>query len=266
MYKVIVVDLDGTLLSSENKITKYTKKIINILIKDNFYFVLASGRHDIDVMKVKNILNIKAFMITSNGAKIYNLDNELIFSDNLNETIAAILCQIVYTDQDIITQIYQDNKWYINNNKADNGFLPDLSLLKYQYFHPDYFNYQNITKIFFTSKNYEKLCMLKKKIIQLLNNKIYISFSNKLCLEVISGQSSKGHGLKLISNLLKISLDEFIAFGDGMNDKDMLTIVGKAYIMKNADVLLKYTCPHIEIIDSNDDDGVAKCLYNMFIK
>lgn len=266
MYKVIAVDLDGTLLSSKKKITKYTKKIIDILIKNDLYFILASGRHYIDVLTVKNILNIKAFMITSNGAKIYNLDNQLIFSDDLNESIASVLGNIVYTEKDIITQIYQQNKWYINNNKINNSFSSDYSLLKYQYFHPKQFNYKNISKIFFTSKNYQKLHLLKKKIIQLFNNQICISFSDKACLEVMSRKSSKGYGVKLISNLLKISLDNFIAFGDGMNDQDMLTIVGQAYIMKNADPHLKNACPHIKVIDSNNNNGVAKYLEKIFIQ
>lgn len=260
MYQVIAVDLDGTLLSSENKITKYTEEIIHLLIEKNFYFVFASGRHHIDVMKIRDRLKIKAFMITSNGAKIYNLDNKLIFSDNLEQDIASKLCSIEYLDTEIITQVYQKNKWYINNNKIDNKFSSALSSLKYQYFHPDNFQFDNISKIFFTSRNFQKLYILEKKITDYYGDKVYISFSVPGCLEIVSGTTSKGYGLKLISNLLGISLDNFIAFGDGMNDQDMLTIVGKAYIMQNADSRLKKELPHIEIIKSNNNDGVARCL------
>lgn len=266
MYKVIVLDLDGTLLSSDNKITKYTKKIIDILKQKKIYFILASGRHYIDMIKIVDFLKINSFMITSNGAKIYNINNKLIFSDNLDKNIALILCKIVYHDSDIITHIHQNNQWYINNQNIKNRFLPDLSLLKYQYFHPNYLIYKNISKIFFTSHDYKKLYLLRKKVIQLFNNQVCISFSDPACLEVVSKKSSKSYGLKLISDLLKISLDNFIAFGDGMNDKDMLTVVGKAYIMKNADINLKNACPNIEIIDSNDNNGVAKCLYDIFIR
>ncbi|QCI17453.1 Cof-type HAD-IIB family hydrolase [Buchnera aphidicola (Acyrthosiphon lactucae)] len=266
MCYIIALDLDGTLLSSENKITKYTKEIIQLLIKKNFYFVFASGRHYIDVMKIRDSLKIKTFMITSNGAKIYNLDNELIFSDNLEEDISSTLCRIEYADKEIITQIYQNDKWYINNNKIDNKFCPALSSLQYQYFYPDSLNFNNISKIFFTSKNFQKLYILERKITNLYSNKVHINFSVPGCLEIVSGNTSKGHGLKLISNLLGISLNNFIAFGDGMNDQDMLAIVGKAYIMKNADSRLKNALPHIEIIESNNNDGVARCLNKVFIK
>lgn len=266
MRRIVAVDLDGTLLSSKNTITEYTKEIIQLLVKRNIYFVLASGRHHIDIIEIRNILKIKSFIIASNGAKIYNLDNKLIFSDDLDEAIASKLCRIKYLEEDIITQVYQNNQWYINNNKLDNKFCSALSLLKYEYFNPNKFVFNNISKIFFTSKNFKKLYILEKTIINLWGNKVNISFSEPGCLEVVSGKTSKGYGLQLISNLLQIPLDYCISFGDGMNDLDMLTISGKAYIMKNADLRLKNLLPNTEIIDSNNNNGVAKCLDEIFIK
>lgn len=266
MYRIIAVDLDGTLLTSENKITKYTKEIIQILIQKKFYFVFASGRHYIDIMKIKDSLKINIFIISSNGSKIYNLDNNLIFSDNLDENIASKLCRIKYSDKEIITQVYQNDQWYINNNKVENNFCSLLSSLQYKYFYPDDLNFKNISKIFFTSRNFQKLHILKRKIINFYGNKVHVNFSIPGCLEIVSGTTSKGYGLKLIANLLGVSLKNCIAFGDGMNDQDMLKVAGKAYIMKNSDPHLKIALPHLEIIESNDNDGVARCLNKIFIE
>ncbi|QCI18601.1 Cof-type HAD-IIB family hydrolase [Buchnera aphidicola] len=265
MYRIITVDLDGTLLSPENKITKYTRKIIKLLINKGFYIIFASGRHHIDMMRIRDNLNIKIFMITSNGAKVYNLDDKLIFENNLNMNIASKLTFLKFSDLDIITQVYRDNQWYINNTKTQNNFCPSLSSLKYEYFHPDRFDFRKISKIFFTSNNFKKLFRLEKDIISLFGNKVNISFSSKGCLEVISGKTSKGYGLKLISNILGVSLKECITFGDGMNDYDMLNISGKACIMQNADLRLKKSLPHAQVIGSNKDDGVAVFLDEMFI-
>ncbi|QCI16874.1 Cof-type HAD-IIB family hydrolase [Buchnera aphidicola (Aphis helianthi)] len=266
MYRIITVDLDGTLLSPENKITKYTKKIIKLLINKGFYIIFASGRHHIDMMHIRDHFNIRIFMITSNGAKVYNLDNKLIFESNLDTDIALKLSCLKYLDLDIITQVYQNNQWYINNSKIQNNFCPSLSSLKYEYFHPDTFNFSEVSKIFYTSNNFQKLCELKKHIITLLGKKVNISFSVPGCLEVISGKTSKGYGLQLISNMLGISLQECITFGDGMNDYDMLNISGKACIMENADSRLKDALPYAEIIGNNKHDGVAVYLNKMFIK
>ena len=88
MYRIIATDLDGTLLSKDHKITEYTKNIIKFLSNHGIYFVLASGRHYIDVMRIRDILEIDAFMITSNGSEVYNLDGTLIFKNNLYPDIA----------------------------------------------------------------------------------------------------------------------------------------------------------------------------------
>ena len=61
-------------------------------------------------------------MITSNGFKIYNLNNKLIFINNLDEKIALMLCKIVYQEPDIVTKIHQNNQWYINNQNIKNEF------------------------------------------------------------------------------------------------------------------------------------------------
>ncbi|CAL4317985.1 Pyridoxal phosphate phosphatase YigL [Buchnera aphidicola (Protaphis terricola)] len=265
MYRIITVDLDGTLLSQEHKITKYTKKIIKLLINKGFYVVFASGRHHVDMIYLRNYLNIKIFMITSNGAKIYNLDNQLIFENNLDKDIALELLSLRYLDQDIITQVYQNDQWYINNNKIENNFCPNLSLLRYQFLNLNKFNFENISKIFFTSNNFKKLYKLKIHIINVLNNKVNINFSSPGCLEITSGNISKGYGLKLICKILGISLKECITIGNGMNDYDMLSISGKACIMENSDPCLKYALPYAEIIGNNINDGVAVFLNKKFL-
>lgn len=265
MYRIITVDLDGTLLSPENKITKYTEKIIKLLINKGLFIVFASGRHHIDMMYIRDDLNIRIFMITSNGAKVYNLDNKLIFENNLDVEIAFKLASLKYFESDIITQIYRNNQWYINNSKIENNFCPSLSLLKHEYFYLDRFNFSKVSKIFYTSNNLEKLCALEKYIITLLGDKVNVNFSIPGCLEVISGKTSKGHGLKLISNILGVSLKECITFGNGMNDYDMLSISGKPCIMENSDSRLKKILPYAEVIGNNADDSVAVFLEKMFI-
>lgn len=266
MYRIITVDLDGTLLSPENKITKYTEKIIKLLINKGLYIIFASGRHHIDMMYIRDSLNIRIFMITSNGAKIYNVENQLIFENNLDIDIAFKLACLQYLEPDIITQVYRNNQWYVNNSNIQNNFCPSLSLLKYKYFHPDRFNFSKVSKVFFTSNNFKKLSTLEEDIVSLLGDKVHVNFSLPGCLEVISGQTSKGYGLKLIAKILGVSLKECITFGDGMNDYDMLRISGKACIMQNADSRLKNILPYAEVIGSNQDNGVAVFLNHMFLR
>lgn len=95
-------------------------------------------------------------------------------------------------------------------------------------------------------------------------DRVNVSFSLPTCLEVMAGGVSKGHALDAVSKSLGASLKECIAFGDGMNDKEMLSMVGKGCIMKNADQRLKNLLPDLEVIGSNADQAVPKTLRKLY--
>jgi len=119
MFRVVVSDLDGTLLSSDHRITSFTKKILKLLIEKGIHFVFATGRHHMDVETIRKNLGINSYMITSNGARIHNVDGKLIFSHNIDEDIAAELFNLVYKDQKIFTNAFRNDEWFINRNWID---------------------------------------------------------------------------------------------------------------------------------------------------
>ena len=123
MYNIIVFDLDGTLLSSEYKITDYTKKIIQTLYKKRLYLVFATGCHYLEVLEICNDFKITAFMITSNGAKIYNLNRDLIFTCSIKKNIILELLNNIDLGTDIVMQMYCDDQWYINKINIEKYFF-----------------------------------------------------------------------------------------------------------------------------------------------
>ena len=76
--------------------------------------------------------------------------------------------------------------------------------------------------------------------------------------------ADKGNALKQMTKHLSISLEECIAFGDGMNDVEMLAEVGKGCMMGNADPRLIQRCPQLETIGCNTDEAVAVYLRAIF--
>ncbi|CAL4041869.1 Pyridoxal phosphate phosphatase YigL [Buchnera aphidicola (Tetraneura ulmi)] len=265
MYKVVISDLDGTLFNSKYKITNYTKKIIHLLVSKGIKFIIATGRHYIDLIDLKNMLNLNSYLITSNGSRIYDLKGDLIFDSFLENNVVDSLLKIKKNDEEITTQVYTNNSWYINSNKYNNNFCKKLSL-KYKFLDFFTFSFNKVNKIFFTSSNIRKLKNLKKEITFLWGDKrkINIFFSFPECLEIVPYEVSKGKSLIFISKLLDISTKNFISFGDGMNDKDMLEISGKGCIMGNADSKLKKELNLMEIIGTNEQDGVASYLNSLF--
>ncbi|CAL4042032.1 Pyridoxal phosphate phosphatase YigL [Buchnera aphidicola (Pemphigus populi)] len=265
MYNIIVSDLDGTLLSSEYKITDYTKKIIQILYQQGFFFVFATGRHYFDVLEICNYCEITAFMITSNGAQIYNLDKHLIFACDIKSNVISNFLQNINLDTDVVMQMYCKNQWYIDRKNIKKYFFYQGSYFKHQVVDFDCFKMDNVSKIFFTSNNRNKLSLLKKEIMHLFKEDLNISFSSNTCLEIMSKKVSKGNALIFLMKYLNFSLKNCITFGNAMNDIEMLKISGKACIVQNSDLALKNKLPYVEVIGSNDNNGVA-CYLDSFLK
>ncbi|HET9678493.1 MAG TPA: Cof-type HAD-IIB family hydrolase [Buchnera sp. (in: enterobacteria)] len=265
MYKVVISDLDGTLFNSKYKITNYTKRTVKLLISKGIKFIIATGRHYMDLIDLKNNLNLNSYLVTSNGSRIYDLKGNLVFNSFLEKSVVSSLLKIKRNDEEITTQIYTNDNWYIDTNEYNNNFCKKLSL-KYKLLKFVTFSLHKVNKIFFTSSNIKKLENLKKEIIFLWGSKkkINVFFSFPECLEIVPYKVSKGKSLKFISNLLGFSTKDFIAFGDGMNDQDMLEISGKGCIMGNADLNLKKTLNSMEVISTNEQDGVACYLRSLF--
>ncbi len=71
---------------------------------------------------------------------------------------------------------------------------------------------------------------------------------------------SKGRALEQVAKLKGFDLDDCIAFGDGMNDVEMLSVVKKGLVMADAHPKVKAALPNLEVIGSNTDDAVAHYL------
>ncbi|HDT1950574.1 TPA: sugar/pyridoxal phosphate phosphatase YigL [Klebsiella pneumoniae] len=262
--KIVASDLDGTLLSPEHMLRPFTKKTIKSLKNKGVSFIFATGRHHIDVAQIRNGLGISSYMITSNGARIHNTDGELIMSTSMEPEIARDLYNIVYDIPEILTNIYLDDDWYINRESPEQAQFFQESVFNYKLYHPATLTTSGVSKIYFTCDKHEILVTLEDKINQRWGNKVNVTFSLPTVLEVMDGQVSKGEALKNILKLIGGDLNECIAFGDGMNDYQMLTLSGKGCIMKNAHYKLKEALPDTEVIGSNAEEAVAHYLCKLF--
>lgn len=267
MFHVVASDLDGTLLNPQHSLSAYTKKILQALRKENINFVFATGRHHIDVAQMRENMEIDAFMITSNGARVHDSHGNLIYSKSLDAKIAYEVAQVAMDDPLVYTHIYRGDDWLINKEDSYSlGFFKDTHF-KYRLFDPIDFATDDIAKIYFTTSNeelYPHLVELKKRLEAQYGSQISVAFSTINCLEVMGSQVSKGNALQNVVHKLGYTLQDSIAFGDGMNDFEMLSMAGKGCLMKNASAELKARLPHLDVIGSNADDAVPHYLSKLF--
>ena len=264
MYHIVASDMDGTLLGTDHKLSGYTKETLQLLTQKGINFIFATGRHHIDIAQVRDSLGIKAAMITSNGARVHDANNQLIFSHDLSSDIAYDLYHIVYDRSDIETHVYKNDNWFTNRDCYDADEFFQESVFNYKLFNADDLSADGVCKIFFTSEKHELLTPIEDAINARWGDRVNVSFSTLTCLEVMAGGVSKGHALEAVSSLLGHGLKDCIAFGDGMNDVEMLNMAAKGCIMLNAHQRLKDTLPNLEVIGSNKDDAVAHYLRRLY--
>ncbi|MCG6201461.1 Cof-type HAD-IIB family hydrolase [Psychromonas antarctica] len=264
MYKIAISDLDGTLLGPDHRISPNTKESIKRWIDNNRKFVIATGRHYIEAKKLQASIGSPIYLITCNGARVHNKQGEIIHRQNLGSDIAQWICDNQF-DDGVQINLFTDQNWYANHcipdldaMGLDAGFdcvATDLSAL----------DKSDTIKIFFWAEP-----ELLQPIYELLNNRyghrINLTFSLDKCLEVMHANTNKGEAVKVVLKDKGLQIEDAIAFGDGMNDVEMLSLVGKAVLMANAQQALRQALPVAEYTLSSKEDGVAIFLNNLLAK
>jgi hypothetical protein len=115
-------------------------------------------------------------------------------------------------------------------------------------------------KLFFTHNSHQKLVELKDKIMEDHSQNFHSAFSLPFCLEFMHKSVDKSVAVLKILEIENYTYEESISFGDGFNDERMLVATGKGLIMENAVESLKTKLSNLEVISSNDEDGVARYL------
>ncbi len=261
MYPVVVSDLDGTLLNSQHKIAGRTKKVIRRLNGQGIKFVFATGRHYEDVKTFRSQVGIDMYTITSNGARVYNPQGDVIIRHDVQESISREVIQIArkYSNK-VILNAYTEDRWYVEQEceellefSADSGFTYTIGNL-------DSIPHGEVIKLFFCSEKHEDMIELEREIKAAYGDAVSTAFSLPTCLEVMSAGVNKGYALNEVLTLKRQTAENTIAFGDGMNDVEMLRLVGKALIMGNGQQKLKDQLPDAEVIGHHNDNAVADYL------
>jgi Cof subfamily protein (haloacid dehalogenase superfamily) len=262
MYSIVVSDLDGTLLDAEHRISPFTRDTLQALAKRGIKFVLASGRHHIDVDKIRALLGLDIFLITSNGARIHDPRGDVVFRQDLPERMVDTLLQLP-VDKDIHVNLYQEDRWLANRERPelrqyhrDSGFFYQVCDLRTA-------SRETTCKLFFGGSP-PQLLRLAAILEERFASQLSITFASPESLEVMDFGVSKARALAHVIDLKGYTLQDCIAFGDGMNDVEMLRSVGCGVVMENAATELRRALPGFEQARPNRDNGVAHYLRRLY--
>ena len=257
-YHVVASDLDGTLLGPDHKLSEFAKSTLRALHQKGYTFVFATGRHHIEVAGIREMTGIPAYMVTSNGARVYDTRDELLFSRDVPPSIMQDIVDVMRQDPDIFIHIYRNDTWLLSHIDEALCACHDDAKFTFTEFDAKKAPVDGISKVFFTHKHldHDLLASYEVKLKGDFGDKITVAFSNPWCLEVMGPEISKGHALRMVSESVGYSLKNCIAFGDGMNDLEMLSMAGKGVVMGTSHEKVLRALPAIERIGSSAEDAV----------
>ena len=285
MYKLIAIDLDGTLLNSYGEITIKNKEAIKYALDKGVEVVLASGRDPKTMEKIGFELGIDKYLIAGNGANVFDIKGQENIYENFLDLEKALkiikICKensiffSVYTTEEIITEGINYNIKVFNN---ENNFKPNkkrtnIDIVKniYEYVEEKKPNILIIiicdeNKIIFNNiiekmKNVRDVEVLdvehmSRKIIRIGTEEHQIEY---FYTEVTNKNANKWTAIQFLIQKLNIKDEEVICIGDNMNDLKMIEKAGLGVVMKNS------ALEKLEIADyvteDNNSDGVGNAIY-----
>lgn len=282
MVKMIVMDMDGTLLNSHNQITKKTKEILLEVQKKGIQLVLASGRSYMKLLPYAKELQMDiygGYLVEVNGTAVYDVKNnqrEVLAQmqvEQIHEIYAYFMqyhVEIIgqfddgmydYIPKDMMEekrayrkqhQLPQDYPWsagafhFIFDNR--NGY-PNLV---YVHDYKEITHSINKVSVTYHPKQMEEITYYAKRD---LSDRYWVGLTSPRWLEIMIPNVTKATGLERVAQKSGISLQDMMAFGDGENDIEMLKEVGLGIAMENAFAHVKEIAD--DVTSSNEEDGIA---------
>lgn len=280
MKKIVVTDLDGTLLNSQHEISSENRQALQFVREKGAEVVIATGRTYANAKAICEKADISAHIISNNGSFVHAANGEKLHSITLDKQIIRQALEWL-----------QNNEYYFEISSEANVFLCsatravlEVDFNKAKSLDPDLndLTLENMWKLQQTQVGIS----LVNTVEDILNaeqeycNILSISFdkdklqrgrdyfrgqqefsmvvSHYLNFELVNSHASKGNALSFLSEHLQVPLSSVIAIGDNYNDISMLERAGVSVAMGNADDEIKKRCSYVS--QSCDQHGVAAAI------
>lgn len=285
MYKLVAIDLDGTLLNSYGEVSNKNKEAIQKAIKKNVEVVLTSGRPIMSVKNLANEIGCNNYMICGNGAITYDIQNDKIVYNKFLEKAKVLqiirICEEnsifynVYTKDTILTKNLNYNILFYNQENASKPEDKKTRITIMQNIEEYIQNreeedYLKITicdnnKVIFGSI-IKKLRIIKdvdvldvahmsRKIIKDGTENVSMEY---FYTEITNTNVDKWQAIENLIEKLQIKREEVIAIGDNINDAEMVKNAGLGIMMGNSAPYIKEMADIV--VSDNDNDGVAEAI------
>ncbi|MCJ8013964.1 Cof-type HAD-IIB family hydrolase [Paenibacillus sp. KQZ6P-2] len=236
-YKLLALDMDGTLLTSEHFISPLTSEWIQKAKEKGIHVCLSTGRSFESALPYGEELGLTTPMITVNGSEIWRAPHDLHQRSLMDPMLISVMHDLA-VEEDCWYWAYSVERVY-NRDKWVDG-IEGKEWLKFG---------------FHTEDDDARHRILMK--LQELGG-LEITNSSPHNLEVNPQGINKAAGIQEVCGLLGLTMSEVIAVGDSMNDLAAIQAAGLGIAMGNAQQVVKDSADFVTA--SNDEDGIAKVI------
>ena len=266
MYKLITIDLDGTLLNRYGEVTEYTKDIIKKTTNKGVLVVLASGRISESVLTIAKEIGADKYYISGNGSVLYDMQKDEILYENYltKEKVLEIieLCDKnsiyynIYTENAVLAKSLNYNVAFYNyeNTKKSSDKKTDINIVEDMYNYIKNSNLNKFLKITICDESKIVFSSILKKI-KTGTKEVEVGY---FYTEVSSKNVDKWFAIEKVMELENIKKEEVMALGDNNNDIVMIKNAGLGVAMGHSNEQVKKVADYITV--DNNEDGVAKAI------
>lgn len=267
-YKLLVLDLDGTLTNSKKEITPETKQMLRKAQEHGIKVILASGRPTYGIVPLAEEINLAeygGYILSYNGGVIINWKTrEVVHEKELQKELIPQLYDMAKNHGvDIVSYLDRD---VIAENGENKYVLHEASLNKMPLRVVDSFKETvncAVPKCLIVGES-EQLVSLEERMKSVFEGEMNIFRSEPFFLELMPLNIDKAASLQVLLNHLGMKREEMICCGDGFNDLSMIKFAGLGVAMSNAQDAVKAVADYITL--SNDENGVAHVIDKFIFK
>lgn len=261
-YRIIALDLDGTLTNHDKVVTPKTREALLRAQDESVIIVLASGRPTYGIEPVANCLEMEqrgGYILSYNGGKIVDWKTKQeLFSQHLPNGVQPIIYRYAqekeyallgYSGNEIITEM-PDDPYVKEESRINKMNIRQVdNLLNHLEANP--------TKLLMTGDP-KDMARAEEELADLLADRMDVFRSAPFFVELVPKGIDKAQSLSRLLGNINLTPADMVAFGDGYNDLSMLRLAGMGVAMANAAPEVRAEADYITL--SNEEDGVAAAL------
>lgn len=258
--KMVVTDMDGTLLNSDHEVSDHFFKLFEELKERNIQFVAASGRQYNSIIEKLNPIKDDIIVIAENGGYVMRQDKELL-STPLSSLHQKDVLELTNPAKDIYAVLCGKQNAYINGRSE--AFVNKLREYYAEFEILDQLEHHTGEILKIALYHFESSEAFIYPKVKHLEGKLKVKVSGENWLDISSPNAHKGYALQKVMDLYSLSSNEIMVFGDYNNDLEMLALADVSVAMANAHPNIKKISRYETA--SNNELGVETFLEKLIL-